>query len=111
MDVSKLVYLFRQFQVESYEVSVEKGLWEGEQNFGEKIAMVHGELSEALEAHRNNNPPDKHCPVYSSIEVELADAILRILNLSHHFGMDVTSAMIAKHEHNKTRPHKHNKLY
>ena len=32
------------------------GFWEGERNFGEMIALMHSELSEALEEHRNGKP-------------------------------------------------------
>ena len=33
--------------------AVAHGFWEGDRNFGEMIALMHSELSEALEDHRN----------------------------------------------------------
>jgi len=49
-----------------------------DRNFGEVVALMHSELSEALEAHRKGLMDDK-LPHRSGVEVEFADCIIRIL--------------------------------
>ena len=73
-----------------------------ERNFGEVIALMHSELSEALEAHRKNLMDDK-LPNRSGIEVEFADCIIRILDTAAAMGLDVPGAVIEKNRYNKTR--------
>lgn len=38
--------------------AVDHGFWVGERNFGEMIALMHSELSEALEEHRQGRPSE-----------------------------------------------------
>lgn len=73
-----------------------------ERNFGEVVALMHSELSEALEAHRKNLVDDK-LPDRSGIEVEFADCIIRILDTAAAMGLDVPGAVIAKNRYNRTR--------
>lgn len=87
--------------------AVNHGWWEGERNDGELIALIHSELSEALEGLRKGNPQDEHCPEFSSAEVELADAIIRIMDFSSARGWSVGSALVAKHRYNRGRSYRH----
>ena len=92
--------------------ALKSGFWgEGGNNFGEKIALIHSELSEALEKHRKGVGPDEHCPEYSGVAIELADAVIRILDLCGYLGIDLGSAILAKANFNATRPYKHGKAY
>jgi hypothetical protein len=82
-------------------------------NFGEKIALIHSELSEALESYRKHGTaePDHHCAPFTNVEVELADAIIRIFDLAGRLNLKLGSALMAKHAYNKTRPYKHGKTF
>ena len=88
-----------------------KGFWDGQINVGEKLALIHAEISEALEAYRRNNPPDDKLPEYNSATVELADAVIRIMDLAGGMDMDLAGAIVAKVEYNKGRPRKHGKEF
>ena len=98
-------------QSEIYETAKKKGWWDTPRSFAECIALVHSELSEALEAVRTGDEKDEHCPRFGNAEVELADAIIRILDLAARGGMDVPRAMLAKMKYNETREYRHNKSF
>ena len=71
-------------------------------NFGEVVALMHSELSEALEADRKSLMDDK-LTHRSGVEVEFADCIIRILDTAAAMGLDVASALIEKNRYNKER--------
>jgi NTP pyrophosphatase (non-canonical NTP hydrolase) len=85
----------------------EKGWYEEPRSFGDVIALMHSELSEALEADREGDSPSKKIPAFTCIEEEFADVIIRILDTAHQRGYRIGPAILAKHIYNKTRPHKH----
>lgn len=71
-------------------------------NFGEVVALMHSELSEALEADRKGLMDDK-LPHRDGREVEFADCILRILDTAAALGLDVAGALIEKNRYNQER--------
>lgn len=71
-------------------------------NKAEMIALIHSELSEALEGVRKNLPDDK-LPHRSMEEVEMADAIIRILDYCGGHGLDIEGAYREKMAYNATR--------
>ncbi len=73
-----------------------------ERNKGELLALIHSEISEALEGERKNLMDDK-LPHRKMAEVELADAMIRILDYVGGFGYDIQGALEEKLEYNKTR--------
>lgn len=68
----------------------------------QKLALVHSEISEALEGARKDKQ-DEHLPSRKSLEVELADAVIRIFDLAGALNMDLGSAIADKMAYNARR--------
>lgn len=95
-----------------HENAVNKGFWPEEgRNDGEMLALIHSEISEALEAIRDGNPPDSTIPEFTGAEVELADAVIRIMDMAIARQWRVAEAIEAKMAFNKTRAFKHGKQF
>lgn len=76
-------------------------------NRGELIALMHSELSEALEGERKDAMDDK-LPHRKMAEVELADTLIRIFDYAGAFGYDLDGALHEKLAYNARREdHKH----
>ena len=67
-------------------------------NVLEKIALVHSEISEALEAYRH-----KRMKGQDGFGEELADAIIRIFHLAGACRIDLEKEILKKLKHNKNR--------
>ena len=94
-----------------HENAVRHGWWEEEREFPEIAALIHAEISEALEEYRDGHAPDE---VYfgeagkpEGVPVELADAVIRIMDYCMRAGIDIESVMLRKHEYNVDRPYRH----
>ena len=89
-------------QKEIHENAVAHGWWESDRSFGEICALIHSELSEALEEYRNNQPNVywiTHKP--EGIAVELADAVIRILDYMERDGYHFDTLAESAVSHNK----------
>lgn len=91
-------------------IAIANGFWEDNPNKGEKICLMHAELSEALEAIRENAHDDK-IPQFLGEEAELADAIIRIMDYDRHFSLRIADAIVEKMIFNASRPYKHGKKF
>lgn len=71
--------------------------------FSNKLALIHSEISEAMEGDRKGLMDDK-LPHRQMREVELADAVIRIFDLAGAYSMDLGGAIAEKMLFNATRP-------
>jgi hypothetical protein len=98
-----------------FALAVEKGWYDSNDgngpSFAEQIALIHSELSEALEDYRNGSDPKDvvwdASGKPSGIPTELADTIIRCLDLAGRCGIDIGQAVVDKHVFNSTRPYRH----
>lgn len=67
-----------------------------------KLALVHSEVSEAVEGVRKGLMDD-HLKERPMAEVELADAIIRAFDLAGHEGWDLAGAIVEKLYYNAQR--------
>lgn len=77
-------------------------------NTGELLMLMVSELAEAMEAFRKDKMDD-HLPQYKGVYVEVADALIRILDYAGAHEIPLGEIVRAKLEYNKTRPYKHGK--
>lgn len=114
-----------------------KGFYEQPKNIGEMLCLIHSEVSEALEADRKNHYAVKswnieknidlndmestskkqyfqnefEVAIKNSFEDELADVMIRVMDLAAFKGIDLEYHIKMKMAYNAMREHKHGKNY
>ncbi|MDF1510523.1 MazG nucleotide pyrophosphohydrolase domain-containing protein [Robertmurraya sp. DFI.2.37] len=84
---------------QAFETAKSKGWHDEPRETGTLLALIHSEVSEALEADRKG---DKE----NFIE-EIADVCIRIFDLCGSKNLDLEKAILSKMERNKQRSYKH----
>jgi hypothetical protein len=92
-----------------HSASVKAGWWNDlqtgaplDRNAGELLCLIHSEVSEAMEGERKDLMDDK-LPNRPMVEVELADALVRIFDYAGAKGLDIAGALIEKMQYNQSR--------
>lgn len=117
---------------EIHAANKKKGFYADNKNIGEMLCLIHSEVSEALESDRkeqyasmtdtlwddmNKDLDDdyfKHAFIEyckDTFEDELADIVIRVLDLAAFKGVDLERHIKAKMKYNSLRPYKHGKKY
>lgn len=104
----------------------------GQRNFGEVIALITSEASEALEefrdgddqrvikyAHKNDDGTTFFSPEFEQhwgdgelgkpegIAAEFADVLIRVMDYCGAYNVPIADAVIDKHRYNQSRPYRH----
>lgn len=97
----------------AHQISCDHGFYAGADfNLGEKLALIHSEISEALEASRKSEKEaDHHIPQWLNFEVELADAVIRIMDLAAFMQIPLGEVIADKMLYNADRAYKHGKRF
>lgn len=98
---------FFELQKHVYEMAKKKGFHSSEGNVfyvPTKLGLIMSEAVEAMEAHRAGKLED--------VPHELADIVIRCMDLAHSLGIDLASNIVTKVHINEKRPFMHDgKLY
>lgn len=124
--------MINKLAAEIYANAKDKGFYEDGKanNIGERLCLIHSEVSEALEADRKNNHADKLAAgdvllfsddevfkqqfknhVKDTFEDEIADVVIRCLDTAAHLNFDIEKHIEAKMRYNSLREKMHGKAY
>lgn len=120
----------------AHDAAVAKGFYDSARPLTELVMLVVTELAEVVEAERKGKIPGSindalkgfadsrlwiRCRsgrvdeyeenIRGTIEEELADAFIRLLDICGYYNIDIDSAVKGKMLYNATRPRKHGKKY
>ena len=79
--------------------AINHGWWETQRPVPELLCLIHSEVSEALEAYREDE--------FDLLAEELADIIIRTLDMAAGLNIDIGGEVLRKHRININRPYRH----
>ena len=121
--------MINELSKEIHKRNIDKGFFEDKKNIGEMLALIHSEVSEALECDRKDDvctvsihavigwvkdedfKASFEQNVKDTFQDELADIMIRVMDLAAFKGVDLESHIKAKMRYNALRPYKHGKKY
>lgn len=121
--------MINELSKEIHQNAKNKGFFDNERNIGEMLCLIHSEVSEALEADRKSKyttgnieminsfvvdqmfVTDFKIVVKDTFEDELADIMIRVMDLAAFKGINLEQHILAKMRFNSMRGHKHGKNY
>ncbi len=120
--LTETVDILSELMADIHKTAKDHGFWPDDptdhqtRNFGEAIALIHSELSEALDAYRccpstEGTEVSNNIPEFLEVEEELADTVIRIFDLAAGFNYHLPSAIIAKMKFNECRKWKHGREF
>ena len=89
----------REAQTKCHEIAKSKGWWDKPRNDGELIALMHSELSEALEGLREGD--------MENVAEEMADVVIRVMDFCEAKQIDLSMEIVKKMQKNKLRSYRH----
>lgn len=100
-------------QARAHETARNNGFWDkGQDNILAKLMLCVTELAEVAESYRKGEIKiDEHCPEFTNLSIELADTVIRVMDIAEYSEVNLEAAILAKMEYNLTRPYRHGKKY
>jgi len=95
---------------QAHATSVRNG-FDKNRNIPESLALIHSEVSEALEADRKDMGESKKLFGVSQFTEELADIVIRVMDLAEAEGCYLSGAIVRKMQYNESREHLHGNKY
>lgn len=113
--------VFARMQEEVKHLNQSKGWYDTRRTFAEDVALLHSEVSEALEEYRRHGTEDRtvqptasanvnerlHPPRPLGVPSELADVLIRLLDTCERYEIDLVKAFDEKMKYNWNRPYRH----